>query len=195
MVRLAADRVENLASGDEEYFMGSGLMTDVPLGERAIGAGGGGVVYLCQAREAACTSVQLASGASLSFTVSTPRRPLAAADWEREIQDRLLQMAPTPQDRVRLEGTYREAPRPASYPRIADAAADARGRLWLRTFERHGLATALWVVVDRNGGPQFTAVLPARFTPLDAGDGVLVGRLTDEDGTQTVQTFRMRLEE
>ena len=89
-----------------------------------------------------------------------------------------------------VERLLAEMPFPATHPAFTGMHVDAAGRLWLR--ETGGAESASrWAIFDAEGRLAGTVVVPERVELLDARDGHVVGRWTDDDGVEFVHVYRV----
>lgn len=188
-LRLLGSDAPALAVGFNRYFMGSSAFIDPPFTDLALAAGGGRVVYLCQTEEGSCTSIDLAGQARHTFTLALPRPELTDRQWEEAIAQRIAAFGRLPaRAQAQVTKTFAEAPKPKRFPALGGLAADASGRLWVRTYATDG-ALATWLVVSSVGRPLATVRLPSEADPLGIGTGQLIARVVDPDGIQRVQRF------
>ena len=181
---------EPLATGKTELLMTSTAFTDFPFGERAVLADGGSAVYLCQTGAGSCTVVNATDGTTRSFTLALPRAEVTAAQWKQSKDARVSEMAGPPAAREQLARMVEEMPKPERFGAFETVRADAAGRLWVRTYRGYGESQATWLIVNQQGEPLASAVLPAGADPLAIGIGELIAQVRDADGAPQVQRYR-----
>jgi hypothetical protein len=82
---------------------------------------------------------------------------------------------------------------PECLPGYDQLAVTGDGRIWVR-LTRDGEAdpeeARRWIVLDGPGGATYAAHLPARFIPMDAGDGIVYGRWQDDFDVHYLRAYR-----
>lgn len=183
-----------LATGSTEIHVTRSSMGDLPFGERANVAGGSGYVFLCQTGSGTCSVTQLASGQRGAFTVATPDKTVTDADWQyaRSVRAAAFDAYPAPV-REGWAKMWAELPQQKRFGRFEAAYADASDRLWVRTYERYGQATALWLVLTPSGQQTARVVTPAGLEPLAWAGDQFLGMTRDADGVPVLRRYRAAL--
>lgn len=124
-----------------------------------------------------------------------PKRRKTPADIEQE-RAQFQRRAARMQAMVRAEG--RSGPAPAFTPRaehhhfLSSALEfDEQGRLWVRT-ERGGLRATVFDIFDAAGRYTGEVSVAAHVGPFAVRDGILAGRVRDEDEVEYVAVWRVR---
>lgn len=84
-------------------------------------------------------------------------------------------------------------PRPRTFGRFAVARADGSGRPWVKTYERYGQKTDLWLVVTPRGSAIATVVTPSGLRPHSFAGVELLGETLDADEVPVLRRYRVAL--
>lgn len=195
LMRIANGAVtDTLATeGSQEYYAARnvGAFLDVPLGEYTLATAGGGLVYLGHTRSG-LVAVFDSSGARLrEFTIRTPRRAVTHDAWTRVVQERIARH-PFARTRAAAAAVLSELAPPADFPQFDSARADARGNLWVRTFDNLATSTATWVILNATGRAVAAIALPRDLDVRDIGSDYIVGVEADRDGVEHVVLYDLR---
>lgn len=183
-----------LRPGPQDFYVGKRVAAygPVPLGRRVVAAAAGGWIVACATLSGRCSVLDTTmTGPPTDFTLSLSRRRLGPGDWDRVVAaysddpDRAVQQ--------RLAALVKEFTATDTFPLIDDARVDARGLLWVRTFDNYGTTTATWVIVTRRGMPVALVALPRSLTIHEIGTTYVLGGSRDQEGVERVELFQYRM--
>jgi hypothetical protein len=184
----AQDTLARLPGTDFYYAVNLPAASPVPLGASALAAAGGGRVFALQNNEEQVQVVDLATGARSAFRVRLPEARMSAVAWEAAVTE-FIERHPAASTRQTLEAVLAEVQPPREHPRILDAVADRRGRLWLRPAAP--AAPGEWYVYEPDGRHSASVRLPAGATPVDIGETHLVAVDRDSLGVETILVYAL----
>ncbi len=195
LVRIRGMAVDTLSTGTgaQEYYInraGTGF-SEVPLGRHVLAAAGPTRLFVCTNQDARCVSLDTAGRQLGTFTINLHRYKVTGKDWELA-RRRLVELLPVAEDREFRDRVLKEVSPPAQFPLIDELHADARDRLWVRTFAGYGTDLATWILLSPDGRPLLQALLPGGLRILEIGDRHLLGLAKDADDVESVALYSLR---
>jgi hypothetical protein len=76
------------------------------------------------------------------------------------------------------------------FPLLDEIRADARGSLWVRTFDNFTTDIATWLVLSPTGAPIRLVATKRSLHILEIGTDYLLGLTRDDDGVERVEEYR-----
>lgn len=122
------------------------------------------------------------------------QRPLTDAEF-KEMRDRELADAKTPEERSQTQQTFDLTPRPALRPAYDGLVLDDRGRLWLREWAGANTGPDRWWVFGRDGALLGSVAMPHGLRLMAVRDGRAWGVARDDLGVQYVVRYGVHVTE
>jgi len=105
----------------------------------------------------------------------------------------LLNQIQDPEARSGVRTTLAAMPMPETLPAYDRVFADRVGRVWLEDYQVVEEETSTWRVFNQDGSVLFTAEMPKRFDPTDAGEDYVLGVFRDPFDVESVVLAHLAL--
>lgn len=185
-------RIDTVSTpGPQEYYIGREIqmLTGVPLGRGTLAAGSPSAVFVCTNQNGHCEVFDTAGARLRQFDVSVLRRPMTLKDWKSATAQHFVG---EPSKTMRKTGPAllnEISPRDV-FPLLDEIRADARGSLWVRTFDNFTTDIATWLVLSPTGVPIRLVATKRSLHILEIGTDYLLGLTRDDDGVERVEEYR-----
>ncbi|HET7461920.1 MAG TPA: hypothetical protein VFJ82_11760 [Longimicrobium sp.] len=181
--------------GNQEYVARSGGSFSThpyPFARELFVAAAGARVYVGNSEQYRVR--MLDPGGRVVGEAAQPVSPAAvtAADRERYRRDRLSRIQ-VESYRRQQEQILAQVPFPETFPAFAALRVDAAGNAWIADYTPPG-QQGTWSVFDPTGHLQATVHTPAELEVMQVGADFVLGRATDQDGTEQVRLYPLRRE-
>jgi hypothetical protein len=129
----------------------------------------------------------LTQGGKLTQSVRylSPPRPVTS-ELRGQAEAALLEEIQDPEARSDVRTTLAAMPMPETLPAYDRVFADRTGRVWLEDYQVVEEEAATWRVFSQDGTVLFTAEMPRRFDPTDAGEDYVLGVFRDSFDVESV---------
>lgn len=193
LVRIRGGTMDTIARrGSQIYYFSRRIpaFSPVPLGAATLASAGKDRLFYCTNGDGACQVFDTLGTVMATFTLRLRRLRVSRKDWQAAVQDQ-IDREPLLRVRKRMATVLEELPAERSFPLIDRIQADARGRLWVRTFDNYRSPMAAWVIVDTEGRATALVATPRDLNLFQVGDDHLLGFTRDRDGVERIVMYRV----